>query len=474
VDAIARPKDDLFDNSTMTFGEHLEELRSSLVRAIIWLLVGLAVGLVFANRVVRYVQAPLKAAIAEYRVDRDLTRLGWDKDDKSLAPMRKFMMNEALVAELVYELPGEVASQLAIGPPKIVPPPSGETETAEAEAGKSDSDKSAGEEPTGDKPSKAPPTVSTNSVGQETNRPEAEEVDAKGPDADGAGVANPEASETGGEGSIDQGSGEDETGTEKRAGIENRSAEKTEPMVNPAIATAPRSEIPPPVERQISAADVLAAMGPRLDPDALAPRVLLRRSEEGLSSLKVEESFMIWVKAGLIVGAVLASPMIFYHLWSFVAAGLHAHERRYVYIYLPFSVALFVAGVSLAFFLVLQYVLNFLLQFNAGMDVAVEPRLTYYVNFVLLLPLGFGIAFQLPLVMLFLQRIDLIQTEDYIASWRIAILVIFLISMLVTPADVTSMVALALPLMFLYFLGILMCLYMPRGRGLGGGAYDPA
>ena len=131
------------------------------------------------------------------------------------------------------------------------------------------------------------------------------------------------------------------------------------------------------------------------DPSKLKPKVQLRQNKTGLSSLKMEEPFMIFIKAGLIVGAVFTSPMIFYHLWSFVAAGLHTHERKYVYIYLPVSVVLFISGVALAFFLVLHYVLSFLLAFNGSMDVAVEPRLTYYVNFVLLLPLGFGIAYQL-------------------------------------------------------------------------------
>jgi sec-independent protein translocase protein TatC len=210
------------------------------------------------------------------------------------------------------------------------------------------------------------------------------------------------------------------------------------------------------------------------DPGSLKPKVQLRQNKISLSSLKMEEPFMIYIKAGLIVGAVIASPMIFYHLWSFVAAGLHAHERRYVYWYLPVSVTLFVSGVILAFFLVLKYVLSFLLTFNGSMDVAVEPRLTYYINFVLLLPLGFGIAFQLPLVMLFLQRIGLFETEAYTSSWRIAILVIFVVSMILTPADVTSMFAMAVPLVLLYGIGILMCKYIPRGRGLGSAAYDPA
>ncbi|HBJ34162.1 MAG TPA: twin-arginine translocase subunit TatC, partial [Planctomycetaceae bacterium] len=209
------------------------------------------------------------------------------------------------------------------------------------------------------------------------------------------------------------------------------------------------------------------------DPDQLTPKLQLRRHEIGLSALKIEEPFMIWVKAGLIVGAVIASPMIFYHLWSFVAAGLHSHERKYVYVYLPISIVLFISGVSLAFFFVLDFVISFLLQFNGQLEVAVEPRLTYYINFVLLLPLGFGLAFQLPLVMLFLERIGLIPVEAFVKSWRIAILVIAIISMLVTPADITSMISLMIPLIFLYFLGVLMCMYLPKGRGLGSDAYDP-
>ena len=122
----------------------------------------------------------------------------------------------------------------------------------------------------------------------------------------------------------------------------------------------------------------------------------------------------------------------------------------------------------------LHYVLNFLLTFNGGMDVTIEPRLTFYINFVLMLPLGFGIAFQLPLVMLFLNRIGLVETDSFVGSWRVAVLVIFFLSMILTPADVTSMIALAVPLMVLYFVGILMCKFMPRGPGLGNDAYDPA
>ncbi|SMP37726.1 sec-independent protein translocase protein TatC [Neorhodopirellula lusitana] len=398
VDALARPKDDLFDNSTMTFGEHLEELRGALVKAIIWLMVGLAFGLLFANRVVQYIQAPLKQAIVEYNADRDMALMGLSEGDQypdktKLEEFHQFLMQNSLVAELVYALP----------------------------------------------PGDADPSDNT--------------LESEGPDAaETLKPALPTDLESPG---LD-------------AAVLDASV--------PDSATLDSATTPERIQatQRVHTADLVAAIGQVPDPAKMVPTIQFRRSEKGVSSLKVEETFMIWVKAGLIVGAVLASPMIFYHLWSFVAAGLHTHERRYVYIYLPFSVILFAAGVTLAFFLVLHYVLNFLLAFNNSMDVAVEPRLSYYVNFVLMLPLGFGVAFQLPLVMLFLQRIGLIETEHYVSSWRVAVLVIFVISMVVTPADVTSMVALAIPLLILYFLGIGMCAYMPRGRGLGKGAYDPA
>ena len=382
MDRLARPKDDLFDNSTMTFGEHLEELRQSLVRAILWLAAGLVIGLFFADRVIVFVQTPLQKAIKEFNADRDLYQLGYDPDDEANQPLHDFLAANSLVWEIVYDIPDQYQTLTmdAIVPAEV---------KAKAEAG------------------------------------------------------------TGGE-------------------DESTSAQEVlkQEVLKQEFVDAPTATVKP-----VEMAKLLESLP---DPTALKPKVQLRQNTPGLSSLKMEEPFMIWIKAGLIVGAVIASPMIFYHLWTFVAAGLHAHERRYVYIYLPFSVVLFTSGVILAFFLVLNYVIKFLLAFNGSMDVAVEPRLSYYVNFVLLLPLGFGIAFQLPLVMFFLQRIGLFETQDYVSSWRIAVLVIFVISMILTPADVTSMFAMAVPLVFLYALGIMMCRFIPRSRGMGSDAYDPA
>jgi sec-independent protein translocase protein TatC len=170
---------------------------------------------------------------------------------------------------------------------------------------------------------------------------------------------------------------------------------------------------------------------------------------------------MVYMKASLVVGALIASPLIFYFIWQFVAAGLYRTERKQVYVYLPISLGLFLAGAALAFFVVFDYVLDFLFWFNEQMGITPTPRISEWMSFVLLLPLGFGISFQLPLVMLFLERIGVFSIENYVSKWRLAVVVICTLSMFLTPADPGSMILMAVPLVFLYFGGILLCRYMP-------------
>lgn len=191
-------------------------------------------------------------------------------------------------------------------------------------------------------------------------------------------------------------------------------------------------------------------------------------------SISMTEGFMSWMKVGIISGLTIAAPWIFWQLWIFVAEGLYPSEKKYVYLYLPFSLALFCAGASLAYFFVFDPVLGFLLSFNETMNAEPQLRIYEWLSFFLLLPLGFGIGFQLPLVMLFLNRIGILSVEVYISQWRIAILVIAFAAMLLTPADPQSMLLLAVPLTVLYFLGILLCKYLPQRQSPFGDAYDPS
>ncbi|NOY41157.1 MAG: twin-arginine translocase subunit TatC [Planctomycetes bacterium] len=181
-----------------------------------------------------------------------------------------------------------------------------------------------------------------------------------------------------------------------------------------------------------------------------------------LISTAGHEPFMVYVKASLVVGAMIASPFIFFFIWDFVAAGLYNNERKYVYLFLPISLGLFFAGAALAFFLVFDFVLEFLFWFNDKMGINPTPRINEWMSFVLILPLGFGVSFQLPLVMLFLERIGIFTVDVYLKKWRVAVLVIAVLSMFLTPADPGSMMLMAVPLVVLYFGGILMCHFMPR------------
>jgi sec-independent protein translocase protein TatC len=200
---------------------------------------------------------------------------------------------------------------------------------------------------------------------------------------------------------------------------------------------------------------------------------LWRPMDANVTSLSVHEAFMIWVKAALITGAIISSPWIFWQFWSFVAAGLYPHEKGYVHFFLPVSLGLFFGGAALAFFFVFQPVLDFLFGFNRMMSIDPDPRISEWMSFVLMMPLGFGISFQLPLVMLVLDRIGIVSAEAFIEKWRIAILVIFVISMVLTPADPVSMLLMACPLTVLYFGGILMCKYLPKRQSPFGQGYDP-
>ena len=185
-----------------------------------------------------------------------------------------------------------------------------------------------------------------------------------------------------------------------------------------------------------------------------------------MTALGVYEMFKMYILASMIVGMVIASPLVIYHLWSFVAAGLYPHEKKYVYYYIPVSVFLFIGGALFAFFFVFKFVLDFLFMFNAWMDVEPDLRISEWISFALLFPLGFGISFQLPLVMFVLERVGIFTFEQYVSRWRIAVLAICVLALLLTPGDPGSMLLMAITLTILYFAGVFFCWLIPRKRGL--------
>jgi sec-independent protein translocase protein TatC len=184
-----------------------------------------------------------------------------------------------------------------------------------------------------------------------------------------------------------------------------------------------------------------------------------------LTSLSAPEVFVVIMKVSVYTGIVLSSPWIFYQLWMFIGAGLYPHEKKYVHIYLPFSLALFLAGVALCEFVVLPVGIGWLLSWNESLGIEPELRLSDWLGFAIMMPLISGIAFQTPLVMFFLERVGIFTTEQYTKHWRIAIFSLTLAgALLAVSPDPLSMMALAVPMCCLYGLGILLCKFMPKHK----------
>ena len=175
---------------------------------------------------------------------------------------------------------------------------------------------------------------------------------------------------------------------------------------------------------------------------------------------------MAYMKVSFVCGLVLGSPWIFTQLWAFVAAGLYPNEKRLVNVYLPISVALFLAGVLVCQFFVIPKALQALLWFNQWLDLEPDIRFNEWLGFAILVPVVFGISFQLPMVMLFLDRVGIVRVDTFIAKWRIACFLVHVFAAVVTPVDPISMESLALAMCGLYGLGIWLCKLNPARKDL--------
>lgn len=174
-----------------------------------------------------------------------------------------------------------------------------------------------------------------------------------------------------------------------------------------------------------------------------------------LISMNPMEVFMVWFKVAIITGLVLASPWIFYHIWSFIAAGLYPHEKRLVYNSLFPSVGLFLTGVVVCQIFVIPAALKALLEFNLWLNIEPDFRLSEWLSFAILMPVITGLCFQLPLVMYVLGRIGIITPEQMASKRRIAWFVMLILVAIVTPSvDPASLLIIWLPMVLLYEVGL--------------------
>ena len=183
-------------------------------------------------------------------------------------------------------------------------------------------------------------------------------------------------------------------------------------------------------------------------PDASGPKRLL--------VLGPTEGFITYLKVSLICGLIISSGWVLVQVWYFVRDALYRHERWHVLWYLLFSIGLFWGGVVFCYFLVFPGVLAFLLGFAAMMDLDTQIRLSEWVGFAVWLPLMFGLAFQVPIVMVLLNRLNIVTYTELRSKARIVILLAFIVAMFLTPPDPASQVLMALPMLLLYGVGLVI------------------
>jgi Tat protein translocase TatC len=178
-------------------------------------------------------------------------------------------------------------------------------------------------------------------------------------------------------------------------------------------------------------------------------------SPSSLQGIGPAETFLQVMKLCFLAAVVATSPYVLWQMWSFVAAGLYPHERRGVRTFFPVSVVLFAAGCVLAYVVLVPVAMRFLISFGEMRGVRTDFGVGPYLSLWFALVMGMGIAFELPLVMLFLQATGIVSRRAFLRGWRVAILVAFVLGMVLTAdPSPTSQVLMAVPLVGLYFLGV--------------------
>ena len=152
-------------------------------------------------------------------------------------------------------------------------------------------------------------------------------------------------------------------------------------------------------------------------------------------------------------GIILALPVIMWQIWRFIVPALHAKERRYAIPFVVSSVLLFALGGFLAYW-TLDKALDFLISWG-GSEVRATFQVSKYVSLVGLMVAAFGIAFEFPVLLVFLQLVGVLTPQTLLKGWRYAIMIIFVIAAVITPSgDPYSMLALAIPMTLFYMISI--------------------
>jgi sec-independent protein translocase protein TatC len=191
------------------------------------------------------------------------------------------------------------------------------------------------------------------------------------------------------------------------------------------------------------------------------------------------EMFMTYLKVAFLSGLVVASPLVFYELWMFIAPGLYQKEKQFAVPFVLCSSVLFVGGALFGYFVVFPFGFKFFMSFS-NENIQALPSVQQYFSFSLKLLFAFGIVFELPVVIFFLTKMGILTPAQLRKKRKYAALMAFVLGAVLTPPDVISQVLMAVPLLLLYEIGILVSYLAirkkkaPQAGAAKDGAESPA
>lgn len=178
-------------------------------------------------------------------------------------------------------------------------------------------------------------------------------------------------------------------------------------------------------------------------------------------AIGVVTPFMVPLKVTAMVAFVFALPYVLYQVWAFVAPGLYAHEKRLGLPLVISSSLLFLLGMAFCYFFVFGQVFQFIASF-APKSITPAPDVEAYLSFVMTMFLAFGVAFEVPVALVVLVAFGVVSIEK-LKEWRSYFIVgAFVVAAVVTPPDVVSQLALAIPMCLLYEIGIIAARFAAR------------
>jgi sec-independent protein translocase protein TatC len=181
-----------------------------------------------------------------------------------------------------------------------------------------------------------------------------------------------------------------------------------------------------------------------------------------LQSIEITENIGVYMRVSLLMGVILAFPMVIYQLLLFILPGLNIREKRSVLMAIPFATLFFVGGVAFAYFVMLPAALPFLINF---LGVTTNPRLSSYISFITDLLFWIGVVFELPLLVYVIARFGLLTPKSMLKYWRQAIVIIAILAAVITPTvDPVNMSLMMIPLVGLYFISVLFAWFANRSR----------